>query len=282
MIHIFAFMDIEIGLGRTIYSDDTIQISEELIWPMITALNNFILECTNDESGLRNALLKDIKIYVYSPISADNPLKFVFFTDLYDNIDYLELKGQHIYQLLAEYLDIQYFNPPEDTLEKAIAIAKFTQRFNPDDVLDPQVEEYISQKLKELEASNKVIFASLGIGDIDGGVVHSFVERYELQEKTSDELFGQLLTTFEIDDSLISYSNINKTEKMRIKEYSTDPEELLESWYLKQVGGSKSDFWLFSYMFIKKDENSQVLEFLDWLAKELESRLKNIVIERPF
>ena len=63
MIHLVAFMDIETGLGRTIYQDNTLKVSEILIWPMISALNNFVIECTASERGLVNAALEDIKIY---------------------------------------------------------------------------------------------------------------------------------------------------------------------------------------------------------------------------
>ena len=270
MIHLFAFMDIEIGLGCTIYSDETIQISEELIWPMICAINNFVQECTKDATGLKNAVLEDVKIYLYSPISKDNPLKFVFFTDVYDNLKYLELKGQHIYQLLADYLDIQYFNPPEDVLQEAIAIAKYTQNFKYDEIIDEQIQEYIDKKIKNLEVSNTVIFAELGIGDIDAGIVYSFINRPEIQEKEPEELFGQLLATFGIEDELVSYSTLNEEETKRIKEYAHSSKDFEEGWYLKQIGGMKSDFWLFSYMFVDKEKHQMVQEFLDWLAKELE------------
>ncbi|MCK4896168.1 MAG: hypothetical protein KAS47_05120, partial [Candidatus Heimdallarchaeota archaeon] len=134
MIHQIAFMDIETGLGRTIYTDNTVKMSEELIWPMICALNNFVIECTDSKRGLVNAALEDIKIYLYSPLGEGNPLRFVFFADLYENREYIEERGQAIFNILSPHISFAVYSPPDEILEEVLEIAKFTQTFPEDKI----------------------------------------------------------------------------------------------------------------------------------------------------
>ena len=182
-------MDIESGIGRTIYSDGTIGISEELLWPMISALNNFVIECTTDDRGLVNASLEDIKIYLYSPLGDANPLRFVFFTDLYENNQYIEQRGQVIFEIMSQYLTFEVFSPPKDIMDKVIEIAKYTQILPIESISQPFLDK-LKQRMEILESEKHVFFADLFIGDIDQGKVFTFAKNEKLQEKNSVVLFS--------------------------------------------------------------------------------------------
>jgi len=276
-----AFMDIDIGLGRTIYTDNSFQISEELIWPMISAINNFIMECTNDEKGLETAVLEDIMLYLYSPLGDDNPLRFIFFTDIYDNIYYLKKKGQAIFELLSNYLSIEYFSPPEKVMQKAIEIAEFTQEFPTAKIFEKDFQNQIQEKISLLEEQKKVIFSQLFIGDIDGGVVFTLKNRTEIAEKSADELFANLLNTFKIDQDLWASSSLSVEENKRIKDYLSSGEEFREGWYINQLG-MNSDFWLVGYFYYNTENEKEIREFLDWLASKIKNKLQQFLKPSPF
>jgi hypothetical protein len=281
MIHLVAFMDIEIGLGRTIYQDNTLNVSEVLIWPMISALNNFVIECTASERGLVNAALEDIKIYLYSPLGEANPLRVVFFTDLFDNNEYLEKKGQAIFSVLSQHISFETFEPPIDALGRAVEIAKYTQVF-PSEVLDSQFLDLMRQKLINLEESGDIYVADFFVGDIDQGKVYTFLESTELQEKDSIILFSELLTAFSIDSEIFVKSSLSEKEQNSLRKLDIPTEELVEGWYLKQLSEVESDFWLVGYFYFAKQKEEKIVQYLNWTADEIKNRLKDFNMGRPF
>lgn len=274
-------MDIESGLGRKIYSDGTLLMSEELVWPMICALNNFVIECTKSERGLINAALEDIKIYLYSPLGEANPLRFVFFTDLFDNNEYLEMRGQKIFELLSQHISFEVFEPPTEVMNEVLKIAQFSQEF-PEEKLESFFIERIRIKLDNLEAEGKVLLADLFVGDIDQGKVFSFATNEDLHEKNSVILFSELLTAFSIDSELFVKSSLTKKEKERLEKEDINPSGMNEGWYLKQLAGKESDFWLVGYFFFKEDCEEEIKETLDWISLQLSEEVKELIPERPF
>jgi len=281
MIHLVAFMDIETGLGRTIFQDNTLKVSEILIWPMISALNNFVIECTASERGLVNAALEDIKIYLYSPLGEANPLRVVFFTDLFDNNEYLEKKGQAIFSVLSQYISFETFDPPIEVLGRAVAIAKYTQVF-PSDVLDSKFLDLLRQKLINLEESGSIYVADFFIGDIDQGKVYTFLESSELQEKNSVILFAELLTAFSIESEIFVKSSLSEKEKKSLEKLDIQTEGLVEGWFLKQLSEVESDFWLVGYFYFVKQKEEEIIQYLNWTADELKKRLRDFNMGRPF
>ena len=281
MIHLVAFMDIEIGIGRTIYHDNTLKVSEILIWPMISALNNFVIECTASERGLVNAALEDIKIYLYSPLGEANPLRVVFFTDLFDNNEYLEKKGQAIFSVLSQHISFETFNPPIDVLGRAVEIAKYTDIF-PTDVLDTNFLDTIRQKLISLEKEGSIYVADFFVGDIDQGKVYTFLESTELQEKNSITLFSELLTAFSIDSEIFVKSSLSEKESKSLEIHDIQAEELVEGWFLKQLTDVQSDFWLVGYFYYREQKEKEIKHYLNWVADEIKQRVGDIIKERPF
>lgn len=281
MIHLTAFMDMETGLGRTIYDDNTIQISEELIWPMISALNNFVGECTGSERSLVNAALEDIKIYLYSPLGENNPLRFVFFTDLYDNNSYLELKGQAIFEILSPFISYETYNPPPDIAFRVRDIARYTQTF-PINNVKKEFLEQILRKVRYLEEDEKLFVADLFIGDIDQGKVLSLIDKHELREKNSLILFSELLTAFSIDSNIFVKSSITEKEKSRLVSMKIDSLGISEGWYLKQLVSDQSDFWLVGYFFFKPAYEEQIRLLLDEISDEISDVLNLKLEKRPF
>ena len=281
MIHLISFMDLETGLGRKIYSDDTLKMSEELVWPMVCALNNFVVECTQSERGLVNASLEDIKIFLYSPLGESNPLRFVFFTDLFDNNDYLKMRGQAIFQLLSPYIAYEVFDPPTDIMNEINKIAEYTQRFPSTEISQMFLEE-IRKKISVLENEDKLYVADLFIGDIDQGKVFTFIENETIQEKNSIQLFSELLTAFSIDNEVIVKSSTSKNEKKRLKQITNDFEELYEGWYLKQLGGRESDFWLVGYFFYRESYEQELKALFQWMCDNLSEKIQKFLVKRPF
>ncbi|MHA1406670.1 MAG: hypothetical protein ACTSSG_04760 [Candidatus Heimdallarchaeaceae archaeon] len=274
-------MDLETGLGRKIYSDDTLKMSEELVWPMVCALNNFVVECTQSERGLVNASLEDIKIFLYSPLGESNPLRFVFFTDLFDNNDYLKMRGQAIFQLLSPYIAYEVFDPPTDIMNEINKIAEYTQRFPSREISQMFLEE-IRKKISVLENEDKLYVADLFIGDIDQGKVFTFIENENIQEKNSIQLFSELLTAFSIDNEVIVKSSTSKNEKKRLKQITNDFEELYEGWYLKQLGGRESDFWLVGYFFYRESYEQELKALFQWMCDNLSEKIQKFLVKRPF
>lgn len=281
MIHQIAFMDIETGLGRTIYTDSTVKMSEELIWPMICALNNFVIECTESRRGLVNAALEDIKIYLYSPLGEGNPLRFVFFADLYENTSYIEKRGQAIFNILSPHISFEYYSPPEEILEKVLEIAKFTQTF-PEKQIHDSFLETMKHKIKNLEKEGKMFIADLFVGDIDQGKVYSISSKENLIEKDSVLLFSELLTAFSIDSEIIVKSNLSIKEKQRLENENINVLELKEGWYLKQLSKSESDFWLVGYFYYNDKFEQEIFNMLDWVSQELAEEIMEGLVERPF
>ncbi|MHA1667402.1 MAG: hypothetical protein ACTSUR_01995 [Candidatus Heimdallarchaeaceae archaeon] len=281
MIHLISFMDLETGLGRKIYSDDTLKMSEELVWPMVCALNNFVVECTQSERGLVNASLEDIKIFLYSPLGESNPLRFVFFTDLFDNNDYLKMRGQAIFQLLSPYIAYEVFDPPTDIMNEINKIAEYTQRFPSREISQMFLEE-IRKKISVLENEDKLYVADLFIGDIDQGKVFTFIENETIQEKNSIQLFSELLTAFSIDNEVIVKSSTSKNEKKRLKQITNDFEELYEGWYLNQLGGRESDFWLVGYFFYRESYEQELKALFQWMCDNLSEKIQKFLVKRPF
>lgn len=281
MIHLVAFIDIEIGLGRTIYQDNTLQVSEALIWPMISALNNFVIECTASDRGLVNAALEDIKIYLYSPLGESNPLRIVFFTDLFDNNEYLEKKGQAIFSVLSKYISFETFDPPTEIIGRAKAIAKYTQNF-PTEILNPQFLDELKRKLKNLEEAESIYVADFFIGDIDQGKVFTFIESTELQEKDSVLLFSELLTAFSIDSEIFVKSSLSKKERDGLENLDIDTNELMEGWFLRQLSEQESDFWLVCYFYYDERREEEVKQYLNWATIKIKEELSVLNLKRPF
>ncbi len=281
MIHLVAFIDIEIGLGRTIYQDNTLQVSEALIWPMISALNNFVIECTASNRGLVNAALEDIKIYLYSPLGETNPLRIVFFTDLFDNNEYLEKKGQAIFSVLSKYISFETFDPPTEIIGRAKAIAKYTQNF-PTEILNPQFLDELKRKLKNLEEAESIYVADFFIGDIDQGKVFTFIESTELQEKDSVLLFSELLTAFSIDSEIFVKSSLSKKERDGLENLDIDTNELMEGWFLRQLSEQESDFWLVCYFYYDERREEEVKQYLNWTTIKIKEELSVLNLKRPF
>ncbi len=281
MIKLLAFMDIESGIGRTIFSDGSIGISEELLWPMISALNNFVIECTADDRGLVNASLEDIKIYLYPPLGETNPLRFVFFTDLYENNQYIEQRGQAVFELMSQYLTFEVFSPPSDIMEKVLQIAKYTQVLPIEKIEDSFLEE-LKHKLEILEKEGKVYFADLFIGDIDQGKVFTFAKNEELQEKDSVMLFSELLTSFSMDEEIIAKSSLSTDEMKKFEKIDINTSEMHEGWFLKQLANTESDFWLVAYFFYKKGSEGHIKEFLNWVWEEISKEISIRITEKPF
>ncbi len=281
MIHLAAFMDMETGLGRAIYDDNSIQISEELIWPMISALNNFVGECTGSERTLVNAALEDIKIYLYSPLGESNPLRFVFFTDLYDNNSYLEVKGQAIFEILSTFISFETYNPPSDIAFRVQEIARYTQIF-PRDGVKREFLDKIQRKIKYLEEEEKLYVADLFIGDIDQGKVLSIVSKDELREKNSLTLFSELLTAFSIDTNIFVKSTLTEKERTRLVSSEIDTLGISEGWYLRQLASKESDFWLVGYFFFKPNAEEQIRLMLNEIGEEFSEVLNLKLTKRPF
>lgn len=281
MIHLIAFMDIETGLGRTIYSDDTLTISEELIWPMICALNNFVIECTASERGLVNAALEDIKIYLYSPLGEGNPLRFVFFADLYENNAYIERRGQAIFGLLSPYISYEVFITPVQIMENVIQIATYTQIFPKEKIPSNYVDETMLQ-ISMLEKEGKLHIADLFVGDIDQGKVFNICSNEDLNEKDSVLLFSELLTAFSLDSEIIVRSSLSAKKKRRLEHYNISPENLKEGWFLKQLTEKESDFWLVGYFYYKENYEEEVSKILSKIHKEISDFIKDSLSERIF
>ncbi|MHA1201669.1 MAG: hypothetical protein ACTSQ4_04015 [Candidatus Heimdallarchaeaceae archaeon] len=281
MIHQIAFMDIETGLGRTIYTDNTVKMSEELIWPMICALNNFVIECTESRRGLVNAALEDIKIYLYSPLGEGNPLRFVFFADLYENTSYIEKRGQAIFNILSPHISFEYYSPPEEILEKVLEIAKFTQTF-PEKRINTNFLETVKYKIKNLENERKLYVADLFVGDIDQGKVYKISSKEDLIEKDSVLLFSELLTAFSIDNEIIVKSNLSVKEKQRLENENINVSELKEGWFLKQLSKNESDFWLVGYFYYNDKFEQEIFNMLDRVSNELAQEIMEGLAERPF
>ena len=281
MIKLVAFMDIESGLGRKIYSDNSLMMSEELVWPMICALNNFVIECTKSERGLINAALEDIKIYLYSPLGESNPLRFVFFTDLFDNNEYLEMRGQRIFEILSQYISFEVFEPPVDVMNKVIETARYTQNF-PVDNLEPAFIDGLEEKLKALEDEGSLLVADLFVGDIDQGKVFSLISNEDLQEKNSVILFSELLTAFSIDSEIFVKSSLTKNESKKLERLKIDYLGMNEGWYLKQLAGKESDFWLVGYFYFKTNFESDAKNMLRWTTEMISEKIMNSITERPF
>jgi len=274
-------MDMETGLGRTIYDDNTIQINEELIWPMISALNNFVGECTGSERSLVNAALEDVKIYLYSPLGETNPLRLVFFTDLYDNNIYLELKGQAVFEVLSPFISYETYSPPSDITFRVQEIARYTQVF-PKNSFKPEFLDQLLKKLKYLEDDEKLYVADLFVGDIDQGNVLSLIHKDELREKNSLVLFSELLTAFSIDSNIFVRSSITEKERTRLLSSEIDTLGINEGWYLKQLASKDSDFWLVGYFYFKPTAEDQVRIMLDEIGDEISEVLNLHLEKRPF
>ncbi len=274
-------MDIETGLGRTIFHDHSIQISEELIWPMISALNNFVGECTQSERGLVNAALEDIKIYLYAPGGENNPLRFVFFTDLFDNNSYLELKGQAIFEVLSPFISFETYDPPTDISHKVKEIVKYTQIF-PKESIEPAFIDSILKRYTNLEEAGKLYVADLFIGDIDQGKVFTFINREKLQEKNSISLFSELLLAFSIDSDIFVKSSLTQREKKRLDSLRIDTSEIFEGWFCQQLAKEDSDFWLVGYFFFKERYEEEILNILRRTGIEISEKIDFSLTKRPF
>lgn len=281
MIHLIAFMDIESGLGRRIYSDETLMMSEELVWPMICALNNFVIECTKSERGLINAALEDIKIYLYSPLGESNPLRFVFFTDVFDNNEYLEMRGQSIFEILSQYISFEVFDPPVEVMNKVLKIAQYTQEFPSDDFESIFIER-LKLKLRKIEDEGKILVADLFVGDIDQGKVFSLVSNEDLHEKNSVILFSELLTAFSIDSEIFVKSSLTRRERERLERMKISSLGMNEGWFLKQLAGKESDFWLVGYFFFKENFEMEISDTLNLITTELSEEIEDSISERPF
>jgi hypothetical protein len=281
MIRLLAFMDIETGLGRTIYTDGTLGISQELVWPMICALNNFVMECTSSERGLVNASLEDIKIYLYSPLGEANPLRFIFFTDLFDNNDYLELRGQRVFEVLSPYISFETFDPPTDILEEVVQISKYTQNL-PEGSITLEILDKLRVKLSSLEQQGKLYIADLFIGDIDQGKIFSFSQNEDLQEKNSILLFSELLTAFSIDSEIFVKSTISAKERRRLETLDIFTPLICEGWFLKQLAKRESDFWLVGYFYYNELNEEEVKSVLYELVNEISEEIVTGLSKRPF
>ncbi|MHA1303030.1 MAG: hypothetical protein ACTSQE_15980 [Candidatus Heimdallarchaeaceae archaeon] len=283
MIHLVAFQDLESGIGHTIYSDGSIAVSLELIFPMISALNNFVEECTQDERGLVNASLEDIKIFLYAPEGEQNPLRYVFFTDIYDNNFYLTLKAVNIHKYLSPHISYEVFTLPADIKEKIIEIITYTQHF-PRDNISPSLIDKMNAYINSLEQVKEAFFADFFVGDIDQGIVFTIKSNGDLTEKDSAELFAELISvfTFQEDEIWVS-SPLNKTERKKLERKGiTKINDYKEGWILKQLAGDKSDFWLVSYFYYKKDKEEAILARLNQFAEDLSNEISPYLPSRPF
>jgi len=98
----------------------------------------------------------------------------------------------------------------------------------------------------------------------------------------SEILFAELLASFSIDNEIWVTSRLNRYELSRILTDVQNLDKYKEGWYLKQVGGEKSDFWLVCYLFFKSSEELNIVNSLDWIAHNLSEELIPHLPERPF
>ncbi|MHA1205289.1 MAG: hypothetical protein K9W45_13540 [Candidatus Heimdallarchaeum aukensis] len=283
MIHLVAFQNLDSGIGYPIYSDDTINVSLELIFPMISALNNFVEECTNDERGLVNAALEDVKIFLYAPEGEENPLRYVFFTDIFDDNLYLSYKAVEIHKHLSPYIKYDYFSIPEEKAKKITEIITFTHEFPRKELSNYFLSE-VENKIKSYEKNKEVFFGDLFIGDLDQGIVLSFFENDEIKEKPSKELFSELIQTFTfLENDLWANSSINEIEKDKLSKYVENPDKFREGWFLSQLASyNKSDFWLVGYFVYRTDMEQEVKEFLYSLSEKITSIISPFITKRKF
>ncbi len=281
MINLMAFMDIEIGLGITLYSDDRVPVREELIYSMICALNSFVKETTSHEEDLVNAILIDVKILIWGP-DKNKPLRYVFFTDLHDSDVYIIAKAKAIHNLLHPYINLECFSPPREIMNKITEIAKHTQNLTEKD-LSLELVNSIKKRISVMEEKS-AIFADLFIGDIDGGIAVSFMHEPKLVETNGHELFSNLMDTFLMDHTLSIISELEPDEEERLKYFVEDTSVYKEAWFLEKLAKTKdsSDFWLLGYYFYKPEYKFQIDECLKKMADDLSEEIKDVLIDRPF
>ncbi len=283
MIHLLAFQDLDVGIGHIIYSDGTITVSIELICPMISALNNFVSECTKDERGFVNASLEDIKIFLYAPEGETNPLRYVFFTDIYDDIEYLKFKAQNIHKYLSSYISFEFFSIPPEIEKKVFEIVTYSQTF-PIEKLSSSFVALLNNKIKTLEENSTVVFADLFVGDIDQGVAYRFISREQLKEKKSSKLFSSIISTFGFtEDRLRVDSPLNKEEIKRLEKFGiSNATRYHEGWIVKKLVDAKSDFWLVSYMYYELSALVEIEKTLNEITSLLSREITQYISKRPF
>ena len=85
-----------------------------------------------------------------------------------------------------------------------------------------------------------------------------------------------------MDDEIIAKSSLSVEEKKRLEKLNISVFEMLEGWFLKQLAGNKSDFWLVAYFFYKKGNEEQIRVFLNWIWEEISKEISLRITDRPF
>ncbi len=110
----------------------------------------------------------------------------------------------------------------------------------------------------------------------------SLISNEDLQEKNSVNLFSELLTAFSIDSEIFVKSSLTKNESKKLERLNIDYLELNEGWYLNQLAGKESDFWLVGYFYFKENFESEAKEMLNWITEVISEKIKYSVSKRPF
>ncbi|MCG3223720.1 MAG: hypothetical protein H7647_04585, partial [Candidatus Heimdallarchaeota archaeon] len=198
-----------------------------------------------------------------------------------ENTEYMEKRGQAIFNILSPHISFAVYSPPEEILEKVLEIAKFTQTF-PEEKIHAGFLETVKHKLTKLEEEGKLYIADLFVGDIDQGKVYSITSKANLVEKDSILLFSELLTAFSIDSEILVRSTLSVKEKQRLENRNINVLELKEGWYLKQLSKSESDFWLVAYFYYNDRSEQEIFDMLDWVSQEIAEEIMKDLIKRPF
>ncbi len=273
MLHLAGFMNLYAGIGTVLHSDEVVRVEPDLVWPMVACLDAFTREATGQERGFRKAMLEDVQIIVWAPLGEKSPLRYVVISDRYDNPAYTLDKMRAVHQILNPYIDFQRFAPPAAIMKQCTDILEFTQEFPADALVDslPEIEKMIGDVEKE-----GVTFVDFFVADMDDtrAVVHSFKSLSELKEKSSPQLFADLLTTvpFESYLWLATPADIIRRESHGAK---------FEGWYVLPLM-EHSDFFLVAYFLFPMELEEKIVHALNEVGKIIKRDVEHRVNRRPF
>ena len=91
-----------------------------------------------------------------------------------------------------------------------------------------------------------------------------------------------MLTAFSIDSEIFVKSSLTRREKEILEKKNISSLGMSEGWYLKQLAGKESDFWLVGYFFFKEKLEMEISDTLNLITSELSEEIKDTLTARPF
>ncbi len=250
VIHKFFVMNLDIGLGITLYDDGLIEINDILLNSFVQAMMNFTKEFGDPKGALREA---EIGKYQLSILERDE-LVYVVIQDTYDNEPFTKKVLEKVLKKYHQFLRSIDFSSPPLEMPKDIPELLQTMEFPREkmDVVNVSVNEFLTRSDGMID--------TFFLADYDGGIIKIWKQP---EKSTIITTMMELLSEIPFERYWIGET---KLKKARDRPYW---EGIHEGWFIWRIG--LTDFCMLIRAFYTQKDKEKLVRDIEILEEQLNS-----------